>query len=68
MRVRMITTMAGPEVSALAGQEVELDNETAVPLIKGGYAQPVKAAIETAAIKQPEKAAARPGRSRRAKK
>ena len=67
MRVRMITTMAGPDVSALAGQEVELDNETAVPLIKGGYAQPVKAPIETAAIEQPEKAA-RPGRSRRAKK
>ncbi len=66
MRVRMITTMAGPEASAPAGHEVELDNETAASLIKGGYAQPVKASIETAVIEGPEKAA-RPARSSRAR-
>ncbi len=68
MRVKMITTMAGPEVSALAGHEVELDNETATSLIKGGYAQPLKASIETAAGEPPETAAARPAKSRRARK
>ena len=56
MRVRMITTLAGPQGAASAGQEVDLDAKTATALIEGGYARAVKAPVETAALQPPEKA------------
>jgi len=80
MRVRMRTTMAGPERTVIAGKVADLPDAEARDLIKGGYAEAVgKAAAperpkpETAAAPGPEesavsKAPARPrkGRSKKA--
>lgn len=56
MRIRMLTTMAGPEGSARAGQIVEMDDARAVGLLDGGYAEAVKAETETATAQAPEQA------------
>ena len=77
MRIKMLTTMAGPDGSANAGQVIDMDDERAVALLEGGYAEAVKAEVETvevetAAVEAPEQAVTRgPGvkrrRTRRAK-
>ena len=65
MRVRMITTLAGPQGAVSAGQEVDFDAKTATSLIQGGYAQAVKAPVETTSIEPPEKAVTGKAKTRR---
>ncbi|MBX9877628.1 MAG: hypothetical protein K2Y22_04150 [Candidatus Obscuribacterales bacterium] len=38
MKVKMNTTMAGPDGVVLAGKSVEVDEEFGAELVKGGYA------------------------------
>lgn len=42
MLIKMITTMSGPDISAQAGQEIDMPSERADQLISGGFAVPVK--------------------------
>ena len=59
MLIKMVSTIAGPNISASAGQEVEVDNDLAGQLISEGYAVVVKQnAVEHAAIQPEEKAIA----------
>jgi len=46
--------MAGPNVSAMPGQEIEVDNDTGFSLVAGGYAEMIGRPVETAMIKPPE--------------
>mgnify|MGYP003667050625 CR=1 FL=1 len=66
MRVIMITTVAGPDFSASAGKEIDIDKKTAEAWIEGGFAKPAQGktprALETAPIVQPETAAIRASR------
>jgi len=43
MKIRMLTTMAGPEINVQANQIVDLDNEFAKRLIAIGSALPLDA-------------------------
>ena len=62
MRVRMKTTMAGPNGNATPGQIIDVARDFAYALIEGGAAEQVDdepvtlAAPETTAIETPEKA------------
>ena len=59
MLIKMISTIAGPNISASAGQEVDVDKDLAGQLISEGYAVVVKQnAVEHAAIQPEEKAIA----------
>lgn len=42
MKVKMLTTSAGPDGIRMAGQVVEVDKEEAKALIDGGYAEAVE--------------------------
>ena len=53
MQIKMLTTMAGPHGSAVAGSKISLPAKEARALIKGGYAE----AVEPAAQQQPAKKA-----------
>ena len=57
MLIKMISTIAGPDISASAGQEVELDNDRAVELVTNGYAVAVKQVAVEHAVTQPEEKA-----------
>jgi hypothetical protein len=65
MRIRMITTAAGPEGVYQAGQVVVVSNEMGQAFVEGGYAEPVKARAETAAISPPESAVKPAAKKRR---
>lgn len=58
MLLKMLTTVAGPEYSAAAGKEIEVDSKTANAWIEAGFAIPVKGKtprnLETKTIVQPE--------------
>ncbi len=57
MRVRMVTTAAGPMGIFQAGHEYDLPKEFANSLIAGGYARPVKAIpapVEAEVLPEPE--------------
>ena len=54
MRIRMLTTIAGPALAACAGQEIEVDAEAATALLDGGFAEALKAEAETAAVEAQE--------------
>lgn len=57
MRVKMLTTAAGPEGVFPAGQVVDVDEKLAKAFIAGGYAEVVdKPIVESAVIEPPEKA------------
>jgi hypothetical protein len=57
MLVTMITTIAGPDLSAHPGQKIEVPDELAIALIEGGFATVEKSiVIETTSISPPEKA------------
>ena len=57
MLVKMIATIAGPGISASAGQTISVDKTLGDELIAGGYADPVAdTAIETAVLGEPETA------------
>ena len=62
----MITTLAGPQGTASAGQEIDVAAKTGTALIQGGYAQAVKAPVETATVAAPERAVTRRARPRKA--
>ncbi len=69
MRIRMLTTIAGPTLAASAGQEIEVDVETATALLDGGFAEALKAEAETAAVEAaPEKTTAPAPKRRAARK
>ncbi len=68
MRIRMLTTIAGPTLAASAGQEIEVDAETATALLDGGFAEALKAEAETAAVEAPEKTTAPAPKRRAARK
>ena len=56
-KIKMLTTMAGANISAQPGQEIELPDDQADQLIAGGFAVLIKSdAIETAIIPEPENA------------
>lgn len=70
MRVRMLTTAAGPQGVYRIGETWTVDPDTASQLIAGGYAVAVDsaaapAAVETAVLAPPENADARPRGARR---
>jgi len=80
MRIRMRTTMAGPDGVVLVGKEVELPKKKAEGLIEAGYAEQVveapapkkeeakkPEAKETATAEPAENAMAPPARRRRVK-
>ena len=56
----MRTTIAGPEFAAPAGKEIEVSAEQGLELIEAGYADPVRAAKETATAPAPEEQATAP--------
>lgn len=59
MKVKMITTMAGPGIVAVAGQEVDIQSVLAKDLIAGGYAVSCEGfvrEIETTEMPLPENA------------
>ena len=57
MLIKMISTISGPNVSASAGQTINVDKAFGDKLIAGGYAAPVAdTAIETAVLSAPETA------------
>lgn len=59
MLIKMISTIAGPDVSASAGQTISVDKSFGDKLIAEGYAVPVAdTAIETAVLRTPETAVA----------
>lgn len=59
MLIKMISTIAGPDLSASAGQTISVDKAQGDELIAGGYAEPVAdTTIETAALREPEAAVA----------
>lgn len=69
MRIRMITSMAGPHSSAAPGQIIDVDEQTAKALTSGGYAfyvdkPPVFNQPEAAVIQPPETAVKRTYRKR----
>lgn len=67
MRIRMITTAAGPAGTFLAGQVADVDPKLGEAWVAGGFAVPEGAPaspaedqeIETAAVEAPEAAVAR---------
>lgn len=59
MRIKMITTMAGPDGVRQAGKVYEVENELAATLLKGGFAEPVPERKQTAEIKPKERAVGR---------
>ena len=65
MRIKMLTTVAGPTFTASAGQVIDVDGETATELLDGGHAEAVKAEVETATTAAPEEATAPKRRSTR---
>ncbi len=70
MRIRMLTTIAGPTLAASAGQNIEVDATTATALLDGGFAEALKAEAETATVEAQEEAIApkrRAARTPRAK-
>ncbi len=63
MKVKLLTTMAGPEGTVLAGQIADLDDARARELIAGGYAEAVaeaKFAAPEKATREPEETAVLP--------
>lgn len=56
MKVRMKSTSAGPGGTMLPGSTVEVDNQTGIDLVRGGFAEMIggQPRQETAAIKYPE--------------
>lgn len=71
MRIRMLTTAAGPEGVRLVGQVVAVADDEANALIEGGYAEAVEtpprpSAPETTAF-EPRKNAAMPRPTKRKK-
>lgn len=74
MRVLMKTIYAGPNGQAGPGESIELTEAEAAALVAGGYAEAVAdsapvveqpAAVEVAAVEQPEKAVVRRNRPRK---
>lgn len=58
MRVRMLSTLASPKLSANPGQEIDVSESDADRLISGGFAVPVKSVgRETAVPELPENTA-----------
>ncbi len=70
MKVRLKTTMAGPEGAFPPGSVIEASPEEAEMLITGGFAEPVEAEpvkpeVETAAIEPGSRAVKLPARARK---
>lgn len=64
MRVKLKTTMAGPQGTFAAGAVVDLEDAQARDLITGGYAVPVQTGkVETATVEKREKAVNRRGKA-----
>lgn len=64
MLVRMITRAASPERTLEPGDEIHVDDEKALELINGGYAEAVRVTGETAK-RSPAEMAVSPARSER---
>ena len=60
MRIRMRTTIAGPEFTAPAGKEIEVSAEQGLELIEAGYADPVHTAKEQATAPAKRRARSKP--------
>jgi hypothetical protein len=53
MKILLKTTMAGPEMTALAGSIIEVESDLARKLIDGGYAEAIEASkVEPQVIKE----------------
>lgn len=73
MRIKMLSTLAGPDANIMAGAIVNMDEDKAQQLVDLGYAEkaPAPAAAaepETAALEQPEKAVKKAPRKRTTRK
>lgn len=67
MKVKLLTTMAGPEMVARAGWEVEVPDDLGQILVDWGYAVQVSRPVESTAVEPPEQAvlpAAKPRKAR----
>lgn len=51
MRVRMLTLSAGPDGILYPGHSYDLGEDQARALVSGGFAVPVRANVETAAVR-----------------
>lgn len=57
VKIKMLTSMASPDWSVAAGEEIEVNDEVAKAWIKAGIAAPIKEQkIETATQPKPETA------------
>lgn len=72
MKVKLMTTYAGPRGTWMAGTEVDFPDAEAKRLVSGGYAELVEVAaqvrnveVETATVEAPEKAVTRSKDKRR---
>ena len=65
MRVRMVTTAAGPMWTFLAGQEYDVEPDLAVRLLQAGAAVALRVGAEVTAAPEPERAVASPSTKRR---
>lgn len=69
MRVKMLTTAAGPDGVFLAGQVVDVDDRLAKAFIAGGYAEYLEEPkqVESTTLEAPEKAVMPTPRRRKAR-
>lgn len=52
MRIRMLTSAAGPFMSLTRGEEYDIDDDEAIRLINANYAEPVREQISEKAVSQ----------------
>lgn len=62
MKIRMITTLAGPHQVLMSGSEADVDPREAKALIAGGFAEAIEQPVETQARTVAENAAKRTGK------
>ena len=69
MRIKMLTTAAGPDGVYLAGQVVNVNDKLAEAFIAGGYAERLETSkqVESATLETPKKAVMTEPKRRKAK-
>lgn len=65
MKIKLRTVYASPTLTASPGDVIELSADEARGLLSGGFAEAVKAEVETADAPPPENAATRTGRPKK---
>jgi hypothetical protein len=62
MKIRLITTLAGPHRVLMSGSEADVDPREAKALIAGGFAEAIEQPVETQARTVAENTAKRTGK------